>query len=83
MDADRAARDERIEEAVATFLVHQDRWASLQEQAAEVAALAGAELRLLLSEGLTQEQVGQLCDLEVAQVRRLARAGAGGRAASA
>jgi DNA-directed RNA polymerase specialized sigma24 family protein len=83
LDADRAERDERIEAAAASvFVAQQDRVAALAAAAAAEAAIAGSVRLLLDTEGLTQTQTGQLLDLDVAEVRRLAKSTAGSAAGS-
>ncbi len=74
LDADRAERDERIEAAaVAVFVAQQDQAAALAAAAAAESAIADSVRLLLDAEGLTQTQTGQLLDLDVAEVRRLAK----------
>jgi DNA-directed RNA polymerase specialized sigma24 family protein len=73
MEADRAERDRRIEKAATQVLVLHAELTRLREQADEVAAQAGTALRQLQAEGLSAEQAGSLCDLAVAEVRRLTR----------
>ncbi len=74
LDQDRAARDSRVELAAAdVYVLIEDR--SAAEQAVQAANVAiGAVLRRLLEqESLTLDGVAQLCELELAQVRRLTR----------
>jgi hypothetical protein len=73
MEVDRAERDRRIEEAATQVLVLHAELTRLREEADEVAARAGTALQQLLAEGLSAEQAGSLCDLAVAEVRRLTR----------
>ncbi len=73
LDRDRAARDGRVEQAAARVFVLLE-----QRVAAQVAMLAadagiGQALRELVEEGIPTEGVAQLCELEVAEVRRLVR----------
>jgi len=70
----RATRDSRVELAAAeVYVLIEDR--SAAEQAVHAANVAiGAVLRRLLEqESLTQDGVAQLCELELAEVRRLTR----------
>jgi cell division septation protein DedD len=74
LDQDRAARDSRVESAAAeVYVLIEDRSAAeLAVQAANVAI--GAVLRRLFEqESLTLDGVARLCDLELAEVRRLTR----------
>jgi len=74
LDQDRAARDSRVELAAAeVYVLIEDRSTAEQKvQAANVAI--GAVLRQLLEqESLTLDGVAQLCELELAEVRRLTR----------
>ncbi len=74
LDQDRAARDSRVEQAAAdVYVLIEDR--SAAEQAVQAANVAiGAVLRRLLEqESLTLDGVAQLCELELAEVRRLTR----------
>jgi len=77
LDADRAARDERIEAAAAEVYLRVD--ARERAKASLVAAEdgIGAALRLVLAEGVTVEQAAELCELKVAEARRLVRLRAG------
>lgn len=77
LDQDRAARDSRVEQAAAdVYVLIEDR--SAAEQAVQAANVAiGAVLRRLLEqESLTLDGVAQLCELELTEVRRLARTSA-------
>ncbi len=73
LDRDRAARDDRVEQAAArVFLLLEQHDAA--EQAMQKANTETAkELRKLLEEGITLDGVAELCELEVAHVRRLVR----------
>jgi hypothetical protein len=73
MEADRAERDRRIEEAATQVLVLHAQLTRLREDTDEVAARTGAALQQLVAEGVSQEQAGCLCDLTGAEVRRLTR----------
>lgn len=74
LDVDRAERDERIEAAAAAvFVAQQDQAAALDAAASAESAIAASVRLLLDAEGLTQTQTGQLLDLDVAEVRRLAK----------
>lgn len=73
MEADRAERDRRIEEAATQVLLRHGELARLRADADEMAAQTGVALQQLLAEGLTAEQAGSLCDLAAAEVRRLTR----------
>ncbi len=73
LDRDRAARDNRVEQAAArVFLLLEQHTAAEQAMQAANTEIAAA-LRELLAEGIALDGVAQLCDLEVAEVRRLVR----------
>lgn len=74
MEADRAERDRRIEEAATQVLLLHAELARRRADADEAAARTGVALQQLLAEGLSAEQAGGLCDLATAEVRRLTRA---------
>jgi hypothetical protein len=77
LDQDRAARDSRVELAAAeVYVLIENR--SAAEQAVQAANVAiGAVLRRLIEqESLTLDGVAQLCELELAEVRRLTRTAA-------
>ena len=73
LDADRAARDERIEAAAAEVYLRVDARERAKASVAAAEDGIGAALRLVLAEGVTVEQAAELCELKVAQARRLAR----------
>lgn len=77
LDRDRAARDNRVEQAAARVFVLLDERAAAERKIAAGNAGIGRELRALTGEGLAVEAVAELCDLEVADVRRLLRTPAG------
>jgi hypothetical protein len=73
MDADRDARDRRVEEATAEVLVLlAERTRAEQEIGRTNRAVADA-LQLVLAEGVSVEAAANLVDLEVGEVRRLVR----------
>lgn len=73
LDRDRAARDGRIEAAAAEVFVQQQARADAEQAVVQADVEIGGALRLLLEDGLTVEAAAQLCDLTVAEVRRLTR----------
>ena len=73
LDRDRAARDGRIEAAAAEVFVQQQARAEAEQAVVQADVEIGGALRLLLEDGLTVEAAAQLCDLTVAEVRRLTR----------
>lgn len=75
LDAERAAKDERIElGAAAVYLgsAQRDDALAAVERAEQVMA---AGLRTLLAEGVSVQRAAALCELRVAEVRRLQRSG--------
>ena len=82
LDQDRAARDSRVELAAAeVYVLIEDRSAAEQAMHAANVAVGAVLRRLLEQESLTLEGVAQLCDLELAEVRRLTRTSAAPSAA--
>jgi len=74
LDQDRAARDSRVELAAAeVYLLIEHRSAAEQAVQAANVAISAVLRRLLEQESLTLDGVAQLCELELAQVRRLTR----------
>ncbi len=74
LDEDRAARDQRIEDAAASVFVAQgERDDALAAVAAAETSMAGSVRTLLDDEGLTQAQTADLLGLEAGEVRRLAK----------
>jgi len=74
LDVDRAARDQRIEDAAAAVFVAQgERDDALAAVAAAETSMAGSVRTLLDDEGLTQAQTADLLGLEAGEVRRLAK----------
>jgi hypothetical protein len=74
MNRERAARDERIETATAAAMAAIDKRAAAEAAVIVATQELGERLRALLNEFLSAKGVAQLCDLEVADVRRLTRA---------
>ena len=77
LDRGRDERDRRVEQAVAEVLVLRGERAQLQQRLAELAPATGQALRQLQREGVTLGQAAELCELEVAEVRRLVRSARG------
>jgi DNA-directed RNA polymerase specialized sigma24 family protein len=77
LDRDRAARDRRVEQAVAEVLMLLDEREQVQQRLAELAPATGQVLRRLQQEGITLAQAAKLCALEVAEVRQLTRTARG------
>lgn len=74
LDAERDARDRRIEGAAAeVFMLLGDRTEAEGDVAAANAAI-GQALRRVLDEGIGAAAAGRLVDLDVAEVRRLTKA---------
>lgn len=73
LDDGRAARDERIEAAAAEVYLRTEERASARAGVAAAEDAMGAALRLVLNEGVAVELAAKLCDLKVAEVRRLVR----------
>jgi hypothetical protein len=75
LDRDRDAKDQRIEVAAAAALMALDDRAEAQRAVdASVARVADA-VRALLQEGVPPDRAAALLELDVAEVRRLSRAG--------
>jgi len=73
MDADRAARDERIKAAAAEVYLRTEERTAAQQAIAVAEDRMGSALRRVLAEGVTVEQAAELCELKVAEARRLSR----------
>lgn len=80
LDADRDARDRRIEEATADVLVRLDERAEAEAALARINDGIGAALRLLLAGGVGVDGAAQLAGLDAAEVRRLTKPPAAGGA---
>lgn len=74
LDRDRAARDNRVEQAAAKVFVLLEQHAEAERAMQDAHAGVGKALRELLEEGITVDGVAELCELEVGEVRRLSRA---------
>ncbi len=74
LDRNRAARDNRVEQAAAKVFVLLEQHAAAEQAMQEANAGVGKALRELLEEGITVDGVAELCELEVGEVRRLIRA---------
>jgi hypothetical protein len=84
LDAERDARDRRIEDATADALVELDERAEAEATVARINEQIGTALRRLLDEGVGLDGVAQLAGLDVSEVRRLTKPSATlGDAASA
>ncbi len=77
LDADRDARDRRIEDATADVLVRLDERAEAEAALARINESLGAGLRLLLDEGVGVDGAVQLSGLDAGEVRRLTKSPAG------
>ncbi len=73
LDTDRAARDKRIETAAAAVFLGLDDLAAARLAVGQVEDGIGDALRDLVNEGLSVEQAAELCELSVAEVRKLTR----------
>lgn len=73
MDRDRAARDARVEAAAAEVFVQQQARVDAEQAVAQADVAIGAALRLLLEDNVSVDDVAQLCDVSVSEVRRLTR----------
>lgn len=73
MDRDRAARDARVEVAAAEVFVQQQVRVDAEQAVAQADLAIGAALRLLLEDNVSVDDVAQLCDVSVSEVRRLTR----------
>lgn len=70
LDADRVARDERVESAAAEFFTSQDELARTVER---LEKSMGRALGKLLAEDESAERVAALCDVSAGDVRRLVK----------
>ncbi len=73
LDRDRQARDSRVEQAAARVFLGVEQRAAAERAVQDADVRIGTALRELLAERITVEDVAQLCDLDVADVRRLLR----------
>ena len=73
LDRNRAARDNRVEQAAAKVFVLIEQHHAAEAAMQEASTGVGKALRELLEEGITVDGVAELCELEVAEVRRLVR----------
>jgi hypothetical protein len=71
LDTGRAARDTRIDAAVADVYQAQEDKAAAAQAAADADHTAGEAIRRLIAEGMTTAQVAELCELTVTAVQRL------------
>lgn len=71
LDAERALRDEAIEEAASQFFQFSDHRDQLRERIAEVEARMAAPISQLVELGEPQRRIAQLLDLTVEEVRHL------------
>ena len=76
LDRNRAARDNRVEQAAAKVFVLLEQHADAETAMQEASAGVSKALRELIGEGLTVDGVAELCELEVGEVRRLLRTAA-------
>lgn len=75
LDQERDQKDSRIEAATANVLVALDARSEVEVALEAATVQAGQALRLLLAEDVSPERAADLLELELADVRRLARAG--------
>lgn len=73
MDAERDARDRRIEDATAEALVLLAGRTHVEQELAHANRAVADALQLVLAEGVSLEAAATLVDLEVGEVRRLMR----------
>lgn len=83
LDAERDARDRRVEEATAEVLVLVDARRDAERSLSELDAAIGAALRRLLGEGIGVRGVAGLVGLEPVEVRRRLRASTGAQRSAA
>lgn len=69
LDADRARRDEQIEEAAASFFTSTDAEAELRAKLEAITAEQDGAIRTLLDLGETQKRVSDLLEITPARVR--------------
>jgi hypothetical protein len=77
LDAERDARDRRVEEATAAALVLLEQRASAESAVSDANAGLATTLRKLLADGVGPDGVASLVGLDVADVRRLTRSATG------
>lgn len=73
MDAERDVRDRRVEDATATALVSLAERAKVAQDLARLNLVIGNALRRVLDEGVSVDGAAHLLELDVAEVKRLAR----------
>ena len=73
LDDGRAAREQRIEVAAAEVYLRTEERAAARAAVAAAEDAMGAALCRVLSERITVDQAATLCELKVAEVRRLVR----------
>lgn len=73
LDADRDARDRRLEDAVAQVIVQLEHRAEIEQRLADTNITIGHALHQVLAEDVGLQGVAQLVDLDPAEVRRLTR----------
>ena len=73
LDRDRAARDNRVKQAVAKVLVLLDERAAAEQAVVAANADLGKALHGLTYEGLAVGAIAKLCDLDTGDLRRLLR----------
>jgi hypothetical protein len=76
LDADRDARDRRVEAAVAEVLVLLERRSEIERELVDTNTTIGDALRRVLAEDVALDGAAQLVDLGPAAVRRLVRSSA-------
>lgn len=75
LDQERDEKDSRIEAAAADVLVALDGRGEVERALESATALAGQALRVLLAEDVSPERAADLLELDLAEVRRLVKAG--------
>lgn len=73
LDRDRAARDSRVEQCAARVFVLLEQQAAAERAKQQANAGIGQALRELLTDGVTVDGAAELCELDLADVRRLLR----------
>lgn len=73
LDWDRQARDARVEQAAARVFLGAEQRAAAERAVQDANVGMGRALLELLAERIAVEDVAELCDLDVADVRRLMR----------
>jgi hypothetical protein len=82
LDADRLAREERIDAAVGDYDLVRDDYDTAKRALADAEVALGRAVAAVLAEGEPAERVAALCELTSAEVRRLSRLAGDAKAAT-